>query len=104
MDAFGMTNSLPCGYARIGRTRWTIAAMLFAATSINYMDRQVIAILKPTLEHSIGLSEVNYGYIIDSFQIAYALGLLLAGRFIDKVGTRIGYMVVMALWSLSAMG
>ena len=78
--------------------------MLFAATSINYMDRQVIAILKPTLEHNIGLSEINYGYIIDAFQIAYALGLLLAGRFIDKVGTRIGYMVIMALWSLSAMG
>ena len=90
--------------ARIGRVRWTIAAMLFVATSINYMDRQVIAILKPTLEHSIGLTELNYGYIIDAFQIAYALGLLLAGRLIDKIGTRVGYMLVMGLWSLSAMG
>lgn len=77
--------------------------MLFLATSINYMDRQVIAILKPTLEHSIGLSEVNYGYVVDAFQIAYAIGLLGAGRLIDKLGTRIGYMLIMAEWSLSAM-
>jgi len=89
---------------RLGRVRWTICAMLFAATSINYMDRQVIAILKPTLQQSIGLTEVGYGYIVDAFQIAYALGLLAAGRLIDKLGTRIGYMLVMAVWSLSAMG
>ncbi|MDE3185977.1 MAG: MFS transporter [Acidobacteriota bacterium] len=90
--------------ARIGRVRWTICAMLFVATSINYMDRQVISILKPTLEQSIGMTEVGYGYVVDAFQIAYALGLLAAGRFVDKVGTRIGYMVIMAVWSLSAMG
>lgn len=77
--------------------------MLFLATSINYMDRQVIAILKPTLEHSIGLTEVNYGYVVDAFQIAYAIGLLGAGRLIDRLGTRIGYMLIMAEWSLSAM-
>src|ERR1700727_1401475 len=90
--------------ARLGRVRWTICAMLFAATSINYMDRQVIAILKPTLEHSIGMTEVGYGYIVDAFQIAYAIGLLAAGQLIDKLGTRIGYMLVMAVWSVSAMG
>jgi len=90
--------------ARLGRVRWTVCAMLFAATSINYMDRQVIAILKPTLEHSIGMTEVGYGYIVDAFQIAYAMGLLGVGRLIDEVGTRIGYMLVMATWSLSAMG
>ncbi|MFZ0808597.1 MAG: MFS transporter [Candidatus Sulfotelmatobacter sp.] len=90
--------------ANSGIARWTVCAMLFAATSINYMDRQVIAILKPTLEHSIGLTEINYGYIVDAFQIAYAIGLLCAGRLIDKLGTRIGYMLVMAVWSLSAMG
>jgi ACS family hexuronate transporter-like MFS transporter len=78
--------------------------MLFAATSINYMDRQVIAILKPTLQHSIGMTEVGYGHITAAFMIAYALGLVVAGRFVDKVGTRIGYMVIMAVWSLSAMG
>lgn len=89
---------------QLGNRRWTICAFLFAATSINYMDRQVIAILKPTLQQSIGMTEVNYGYIVVSFQIAYALGLLAAGRFVDKVGTRIGYIVVMAIWSLAAMG
>jgi len=88
----------------LGRVRWAVCAMLFVATSINYMDRQVIAILKPTLEHSIGMTEVSYGYIVDAFQIAYAIGLLAAGWLIDKMGTRIGYMLVMAVWSLSAMG
>src|SRR5580704_7966958 len=90
--------------AGLGGVRWTVCAMLFVATSINYMDRQVIAILKPTLEHSIGMTEVSYGYIVDAFQIAYAIGLLAAGRLIDKLGTRIGYMLVMAVWSFSAMG
>src|SRR5882724_1608207 len=90
--------------AGLGRVRWTVCGMLFVATSINYMDRQVIAILKPTLEHTIGMTQVSYGYIVDAFQIAYAIGLLAAGRLIDKLGTRIGYMLVMATWSLSAMG
>ena len=90
--------------AGLGGVRWTVCAMLFVATSINYMDRQVIAILKPTLEHSIGMTEVSYGYIVDAFQIAYAIGLLVAGRLIDKLGTRIGYLLVMVTWSVSAMG
>jgi hypothetical protein len=88
----------------LGRVRWTICAMLFVATSINYMDRQVIAILKPTLMQSIGMTESGYGHVMAAFMVAYAVGLLAAGRFVDKVGTRIGYMVIMALWSLSAMG
>jgi ACS family hexuronate transporter-like MFS transporter len=93
----------------IGKVRWTICAMLFAATSINYMDRQVLSLLKPTLmhsvaEHGIGMTEVGYGYIMAAFQVAYALGLLAAGRFVDRIGTRIGYMIIMAMWSLSAMG
>ena len=101
-DALAEEESTPG--ARIGNVRWTICAMLFVATSLNYMDRQVIAILKPTLEHSIGMTEVGYGYIVDAFQVAYALGMVTAGRFVDKVGTRIGYTVIMAIWSLSAMG
>ena len=94
----------PPSSEHLGGVRWTVCAMLFVATSINYMDRQVIAILKPTLEHSIGLTEIDYGYIVDAFQIAYGIGLLAAGRLIDKLGTRIGYMLVMAVWSISAMG
>ena len=94
----------PSPTARLGRVRWTICAMLFVATSINYMDRQVLSILKPTLEHSIGMTELAYGHIVGLFTFAYAVGLLAAGRFVDKVGTRVGYMVIMAVWSLSAMG
>ncbi len=92
------------GAQKIGRVRWTVCLMLFLATSINYVDRQVIAILKPTLEQTIGLTEVQYGYIVDAFQIAYGLGLLAAGRMMDRIGTRIGYMIVMAFWSVAAMG
>ena len=94
---------------RIGNIRWSICAMLFVATTINYMDRQVIGLLKSTLQlplghGGIGMSELSYGYVVDAFQVAYAVGVLLAGYFVDKVGTRIGYMVIMAMWSLSAMG
>ncbi|HVC47246.1 MAG TPA: MFS transporter [Terracidiphilus sp.] len=84
--------------------RWTICALLFAATTLNYMDRMVIGLLKPTIQHSIGMSELGYAYVVDAFQAAYALGMLAMGRFIDRVGTRIGYMIVMGIWSLSAMG
>jgi MFS transporter, ACS family, hexuronate transporter len=86
-----------------GRVRWTICAMLFAATSINYMDRQVIGLLKPTLQGSIGLTEANYGYIVAAFQVAYAAGLVVAGRLVDRLGTRVGYSLFMGLWSLAAM-
>jgi ACS family hexuronate transporter-like MFS transporter len=95
--------------ARIGNVRWSICAMLFVATTINYMDRQVIGLLKPILQlpighGGIGMSELSYGYVVDAFQVAYAAGVLLAGYFVDTVGTRIGYMVIMGMWSLSAMG
>ncbi|MGD0786639.1 MAG: MFS transporter [Terracidiphilus sp.] len=94
--------------ARIGHVRWTICAMLFAATTINYMDRQVLALLKPTLmqsvaKHGIGLTEESYGTVVAFFTLFYALGQLGAGRFVDKIGTRIGFMVIMAVWSISAM-
>lgn len=89
---------------RIGKVRWTVCALLFAATTLNYMDRMVIGLLKPTIQHSIGMSEVGYAAVVGAFQIAYAVGMLIMGRFIDRVGTRIGYMVVMGIWSLSAMG
>jgi len=94
--------------ARIGNVRWTICAMLFAATTINYVDRSVIGYVKPTLmqsvaNHGIGMTDKGYGYVTAAFMVAYALGLLGAGRFVDKVGTRIGYIIIMALWSLSAI-
>jgi len=93
---------------RVGNVRWAICAMIFAATTINYMDRQVLGLLKPTLmqsvaNHGIGLTEASYGTVIAFFTLFYALGQLGAGRFVDKVGTRIGYIFIMALWSISAM-
>jgi MFS transporter, ACS family, hexuronate transporter len=89
--------------SRLGRVRWTICAMLFVATSINYMDRQVIGLLKPTLQQNIGLTEVNYGYIIAAFQLAYAIGLISAGRLVDRLGSRIGYPLFMGVWSLATI-
>jgi MFS transporter, ACS family, aldohexuronate transporter len=88
---------------RFRQFHWTICAMLFAATSINYMDRQVIGLLKPTLENSISLTEVNYGYIVAAFQVAYAVGLMVAGRLVDRLGPRAGYPLFMAVWSLAGM-
>lgn len=92
-------NSMP-----LGRTRWTICALLFFATTINYVDRQVLGILKPELSVSLGWDEIHYGNIVMAFQGAYALGLLLAGAFIDRIGTRLGYAMSLVIWSLAAMG
>lgn len=88
---------------KIGRYRWSICALLFFATTINYIDRQVLGILAPILEKEIGWTEVEYGYIVTAFQFAYALGLLGAGRLIDKYGAKLGYLVSIAIWSVAAM-
>jgi MFS transporter, ACS family, hexuronate transporter len=89
---------------KIGSYRWVICALLFAATTINYMDRQILGILAPDLQRIIGWNEIEYGYIVTAFQAAYALGLLVFGRVMDRYGTRIGYSVSVAWWSLAAMG
>jgi ACS family hexuronate transporter-like MFS transporter len=78
--------------------------MLFAALTINYMDRSVISILKPTLEQSIGMTEQGYSYVVDAFFIAYSIGLLVVGRLVDKVGTRIGFLAIMTVRTMAAMG
>lgn len=83
--------------------RWTVCALLFFATTINYVDRQVLSILAKTLETSIGWTSVEYGYIAAAFQAAYAVGLLGAGRLIDAFGTRKGFALAVTLWSFAAM-
>lgn len=88
---------------RVGRFRWAVCALLFFATTINYIDRQVLGILAPDLQRSIGWNEAQYGYIVTAFSAAYALGLLASGRLLDRVGTRLGYAVAIVLWSLAAM-
>ena len=86
----------------VGHYRWTICALLFFGTTMNYVDRQVLGLLAPELQTKIGWTEVQYGYIVTAFQAAYALGLLLMGRLIDLIGTRVGYALSIGIWSLSA--
>ncbi|MGR6331189.1 MFS transporter [Sphingomonas sp. XXL09] len=86
---------------KIGRYRWTICALLFAATAINYIDRQMIGVLKPVLQKDLGWSERQYADIVFWFQAAYAIGFLAAGRLVDAVGARIGYAVAFTLWTLA---
>lgn len=90
--------------ASIGRYRWTICALLFFATTINYMDRQVIGLLKPTLKDTFGWNDTTFGTINGIFQFFYASGLLIFGAIIDRVGTKLGYAISIIGWSLSAMG
>ncbi|WP_407078798.1 MFS transporter [Xanthomonas sp. WHRI 10208] len=90
--------------ARLGRVRWRVCALLLAATTINYVDRQVLGVLAPFLQTQIGWNEIQYGYIVTAFQAAYALGLLCSGAVIDRFGTRLGYALAIGVWSLAAMG
>src|SRR5437763_9282304 len=83
--------------------RWTVCALLFFATTINYVDRQVLSILAKTLEKEIGWNDIQYGYITAAFQAAYAIGLLTAGRLMDRLGTRKGYALAITVWSVAAM-
>jgi ACS family hexuronate transporter-like MFS transporter len=89
---------------KTSHVRWTVCALLFFATTINYVDRQVLSLLAKTLETQIGWDSIQYGYITAAFQAAYALGLLGAGRIMDRIGTRKGYGIAVALWSLAAIG
>jgi ACS family hexuronate transporter-like MFS transporter len=93
----------PAPGGRIGSYRWVICALLFAATTINYMDRQVIGLLKPTLSLELGWSEIDYSNIVLGFQLAYAIGLLLVGRMMDWLGTRKGFSFAIVFWSVAAM-
>jgi ACS family hexuronate transporter-like MFS transporter len=89
---------------KIGSYRWTVCALIFFATTVNYLDRQVIGILKPMLESDLGIGEKAYSHIIMAFQLCYGVAMVLAGRLIDKFGTKLGYAVSVALWSIAAMG
>ena len=88
----------------MSRFRWLICALLFFATTINYIDRQVLSILAPALQKEIGWSEMEYAHVVTAFQAAYAAGMLLFGRFVDVIGTRHGYAICLVFWSLAAMG
>lgn len=96
--------SIAASPAKAGRYRWWICALLLASTTINYVDRQVIGILKPTLVSEFGWTDERiYSAIVFAFQLAYAIGLLLGGRFIDKVGLRVGFAAAVVVWSIAAV-
>lgn len=84
--------------------RWFMLFLVFLATTINYLDRQVMGLLKPTLEAEFSWTEKDYSYIVMAFTASYALGNLLMGRFVDKVGSKIGYAVSLVVWSLASIG
>jgi len=88
---------------RVGHFRWTICGLLFLAATINYIDRQVIGILKPTLQTQFGWSEIDYSDIVFAFQFAYAIGYLFAGKIVDSLGIRRGFALALIVWSLAAM-
>jgi MFS transporter, ACS family, aldohexuronate transporter len=98
--ASGQTN----GKIKVGNFRWTICALIFLATTINYVDRQVIGILAPILRKDIGWNDIEYGYIVTAFTAAYAIGMLIIGRVIDTVGTKSGYSFALTGWSFAAIG
>ncbi len=83
--------------------RWVICGLLFFAAVINYIDRQVIGILKSTLQEAFVFDERAYAAIVFSFQAAYAIGLLVSGRIMDRIGVRLGFAIAVIVWSLGAM-
>src|SRR6266853_5866583 len=84
--------------------RWVICTLLLFGTTKNYMDRNVLGVLNVTLQHTLGWNEIDYSNLVVFFQLAYAAGMLLMGRVIDRLGTRLGYALAMVFWSLASMG
>jgi ACS family hexuronate transporter-like MFS transporter len=87
----------------IRNLRWYICGLLFFATTVNYIDRQVLGILKPVLERELGWRESDFGWVVFAFQCAYAAMMPIAGRIIDWLGTRVGYALAVVIWSLASM-
>src|SRR5438067_2655123 len=88
---------------RVTKVRWVVCALLFFATTINYIDRQILALIKELLDHDLGWTNEQFGLVNSAFQGAYAVGLLGFGWFVDRYGTKIGYAVSIFAWSLAAM-
>ncbi len=87
--------------ARVGYYRWIIVALLFAATVINYIDRQMLGVLKPTLSAELGWSEIDFANIVFWFQTAYAIGYIGFGRIVDLIGARLGYAIAFVIWTIA---
>ena len=87
----------------VGRVRWIICALLFLAVVLSYIDRLVLSVLKPTLQHDYGWSESGYGDVVFWFQAAYGVGFRFFGRLIDRVGAKVGYVLAMTVWTVAHM-
>jgi ACS family hexuronate transporter-like MFS transporter len=98
-----LPSSIAAAAPAIGRYRWVICGLLFFGTTINYVDRQVLGILARDLQREIGWSELQYGNIVAAFSAAYAIGLILSGRLMDRFGVRVGYAVALTIWSIAGM-
>jgi len=102
--AKGNEQAPPAVSSYAGYFRWVICTLLLFGTTKNYMDRNVLGVLNKTLQHDLGWSEIDYSNLVVAFQAAYALGMVVVGRLIDKLGTRLGYALAMIFWSLASMG
>lgn len=87
---------------QLSKYRWVILSLLFAATTFNYFNRIVLSVLIPEIKHELGMNDIAYGHILSAFQVMYMLGFLAAGRIIDKLGTKLGYLLSILTWSVSA--
>jgi len=99
--SFGIANSL--AKPRVGYFRWIVCGLLLFGTTKNYMDRNVLGVLNVTLQHTFGWNEIDYSNLVVLFQAAYAVGLLVMGRVMDALGTRLGYALAMVFWSVASM-
>jgi len=84
--------------------RWKLAILIFLATCLNYFDRQLIGLLKPVIGQELGWSETDFSRIVTAFTSAYAIGLLIFGRFLDRIGIKWGYLLAVVAWTLASMG
>ena len=89
--------------SRAGHVRWLVCAMLFAVVALNYVDRQVLSVLKPTLQHAYGWTETGYGSVVFWFQAAYGIGYVVFGRVVDRFGAKVGGSIAVTLWTLAHM-
>ena len=91
------------GKSAVKNFRWIVVALLFFATTINYLDRQIIGLLKPVLEKDFNWTETDFAHIVMAFTAAYASGLLFFGWLVDKLGTKTGYSLSIIIWSIAGM-
>lgn len=99
----GLNEAMPALDPKAGRRRWVVCGLLFAATAVNYIDRQMIGVLKPTLKEELGWQETDFATIVFWFQMAYAIGYISFGRIVDVLGARLGYAVAIVVWTAGHM-